>query len=122
MQKTPDLATYATPLGRPCGLNANWNCRAWQLTDGALNRISGAVYLLDDEEAFDQPAALIVQRFYGDDVIGDDVIYTLAEVGPRDMPLLGAHVRAARSLLRTFDDEDTRQAEFVLRLAIESAV
>ena len=44
-----DARTFDHELGIKCGLNADWNCEAWQITDGPTHRTDGAVFVLDEE-------------------------------------------------------------------------
>jgi len=43
-----------------CGLNADWNCQTWHISDGAANIDSGEYYILHDDEAEE---FLLVRRF-----------------------------------------------------------
>jgi hypothetical protein len=60
-----DARTFDHELGIRCGLNADWNCEAWQITEGPTNRTDGAVFVLD-EETDGEEIYSIVRRWFLD--------------------------------------------------------
>lgn len=51
-----------------CGLNADWCVSAWHVGDNEPNTVSGDIYVVEEEDDFDEPARFfVVQRFYEDD-------------------------------------------------------
>lgn len=51
-----------------CGLNADWCVSAWHVGDNEPNTVSGDIYVVENEDNFDEPARFfVVQRFYIDD-------------------------------------------------------
>jgi len=50
-----------------CGLNADWCVSAWHVGDNEPNRVSGDIYVVEDEDDFPKAARFfVVQRFYKD--------------------------------------------------------
>tara|TARA_R110000737_G_scaffold258317_1_gene266877 strand:- start:26 stop:307 length:282 start_codon:yes stop_codon:yes gene_type:complete len=56
-----------------CGLNADWCVSAWHVGDNEPNTVSGDIYVVEEED-IDEPARFfVVQRFYTDDTVDDEL-------------------------------------------------
>ena len=58
-----------------CGLNADWCVSAWHVGGNEPNRVSGDIYVVEEEDIDDPARFFVVQRFYTDD---DDEVKELA--------------------------------------------